>query len=71
VLTLVPGGARSGKSHYARELCGSRPVVFVATARADGDPARRARIEAHRAAVARRAVLMVAGLPLPLKDDAP
>jgi adenosylcobinamide kinase/adenosylcobinamide-phosphate guanylyltransferase len=48
VLTLVLGGARSGKSRYARSLCGAGPVLFVATARPDGDPAWRARIDAHR-----------------------
>jgi len=48
LLTLVLGGARSGKSRYAAELCGSRPVLFVATAREDGDPAWRSRIDAHR-----------------------
>lgn len=49
LLSLVLGGARSGKSRYARSLCGDRPVRFVATARAeDGDPSWRARIERHR-----------------------
>ena len=50
MLTIVTGGARSGKSTYAVEL-GTRhagPVVFVATApRIDGDM--EARIARHRA----------------------
>jgi adenosylcobinamide kinase/adenosylcobinamide-phosphate guanylyltransferase len=49
-LTLILGGARSGKSSYAQSLFeGSRePVLFVATANA-GDAEMAARIAAHRA----------------------
>lgn len=48
-VTLVLGGARSGKSRAALELLGSeRDVAFVATAR-PGDQEMRERIAAHRA----------------------
>jgi len=50
-LTLITGGARSGKSAYGQTLAvdSGGPVLFVATAEAlDGDMA--ARIERHRAA---------------------
>jgi adenosylcobinamide kinase/adenosylcobinamide-phosphate guanylyltransferase len=50
-MTLILGGARSGKSHFAQEL-GSKspqPVLFVATAEA-GDEEMRQRIEAHKKA---------------------
>lgn len=49
-LTLVTGGARSGKSAYAQRLAAAdgRPVLFVATAEA-GDEDMRQRIERHRA----------------------
>ena len=49
-LTLVTGGARSGKSAYAARLAASygRPVLFVATAEARDDDMRR-RVERHRA----------------------
>jgi adenosylcobinamide kinase / adenosylcobinamide-phosphate guanylyltransferase len=50
MLTLVLGGARSGKSRYAQSLCeGAESVVFLATARPE-DNEMRARIERHRAA---------------------
>jgi adenosylcobinamide kinase/adenosylcobinamide-phosphate guanylyltransferase len=41
MLTLVLGGARSGKSRFAQSLCAAeRRVVFVATARLDDDEMR-------------------------------
>jgi adenosylcobinamide kinase / adenosylcobinamide-phosphate guanylyltransferase len=49
MLTLVLGGARSGKSRYAQTLCThSDSVVYIATARPDDDEMR-ARIARHRA----------------------
>jgi adenosylcobinamide kinase/adenosylcobinamide-phosphate guanylyltransferase len=49
-LTLILGGARSGKSDLALRLAAAskRPVLFVATMEA-GDDEMRARIDAHRA----------------------
>ncbi len=49
--TLIIGGARSGKSHFAQELGlkSAQPVLFVATAAA-GDEEMRQRIEEHRKA---------------------
>jgi adenosylcobinamide kinase/adenosylcobinamide-phosphate guanylyltransferase len=51
MLTLILGGARSGKSSYAQALCrNEREVIFVATARVeDGDEEMSARISRHRA----------------------
>ena len=47
-VTLVLGGARSGKSRYAQQLAEqSRHVVFVATAKAS-DEEMRAKIDRHR-----------------------
>jgi adenosylcobinamide kinase / adenosylcobinamide-phosphate guanylyltransferase len=47
-VTLVLGGARSGKSHYAQRLGeGADRVVFVATAEARDDEMRR-KVEHHR-----------------------
>lgn len=47
-VTLITGGARSGKSRFALELCaGRRHLVFVATAE-PCDEEMRARIEKHR-----------------------
>jgi adenosylcobinamide kinase/adenosylcobinamide-phosphate guanylyltransferase len=48
MLTLVLGGARSGKSAYAQTLCTGRKVVFVATSRDEGDPEWLDRIARHR-----------------------
>lgn len=48
MLTLVLGGARSGKSRYAQALCDGWPAVYVATARAAGDPELQGRIDRHR-----------------------
>ena len=49
--TLIIGGARSGKSHFAQELAlkSGRPVLFVATATA-GDEEMRQRIQEHQKA---------------------
>lgn len=49
-LTLILGGARSGKSDLAQQLAAAsgRPVLFVATMER-GDDEMRARIDAHRA----------------------
>jgi adenosylcobinamide kinase/adenosylcobinamide-phosphate guanylyltransferase len=48
-LTLITGGARSGKSRLAQDMArkASGPVLFVATAEA-GDEEMKRRIEAHR-----------------------
>lgn len=49
MLTLIIGGARSGKSRFAQSLCPpAGRVVYVATARAEDDEMR-ARIGRHRA----------------------
>jgi adenosylcobinamide kinase/adenosylcobinamide-phosphate guanylyltransferase len=49
--TLITGGARSGKSHFAQELAlkAGGAVLFVATAEA-GDEEMKRRIEEHRRA---------------------
>ncbi len=53
MLTLILGGARSGKSRYAQSLCErSSQVVYIATARADeidSDREMRERVARHRA----------------------
>src|SRR5262245_38427345 len=52
MLTLILGGARSGKSRYAQSLCDrSAQVVYIATARADevdSDHEMRERVARHR-----------------------
>jgi adenosylcobinamide kinase / adenosylcobinamide-phosphate guanylyltransferase len=48
MLTLVLGGARSGKSRYAQTLIGERPAIYVATARRTRDREMIGRIERHR-----------------------
>ena len=50
-LTLILGGARSGKSDYAEQLAreSNKPVLFIATATAFDDEMRE-RIEHHQAA---------------------
>lgn len=50
MLTLILGGARSGKSRYAQLLCADRrQVLYVATAAHDANDAEMsARIERHR-----------------------
>jgi adenosylcobinamide kinase / adenosylcobinamide-phosphate guanylyltransferase len=51
MLTLVLGGARSGKSRFAQSLCEpAGRIVFVATAHVDDDDEMRARIAHHRQA---------------------
>jgi len=49
MIVLITGGSRSGKSHLAQELAGTRPGphAFVATAEAL-DAEMRARIQAHQ-----------------------
>ncbi|HET7522712.1 MAG TPA: bifunctional adenosylcobinamide kinase/adenosylcobinamide-phosphate guanylyltransferase [Acidimicrobiales bacterium] len=50
MITLVLGGARSGKSEYAEALASARPapVVYVATGDPSGDDDFAARVAAHR-----------------------
>jgi adenosylcobinamide kinase/adenosylcobinamide-phosphate guanylyltransferase len=48
MLTLITGGARSGKSRFAQALCnGAETVTYIATARADDNEMRR-RITRHQ-----------------------
>lgn len=46
-VTLVLGGARSGKSTYAEAMIGTRPAWYLATARI-GDDEMMARVRQHR-----------------------
>lgn len=48
MLTLVLGGARSGKSRHAQSLAGERAVRYIATAQASGDAEMTRRVERHR-----------------------
>jgi adenosylcobinamide kinase/adenosylcobinamide-phosphate guanylyltransferase len=48
MLTLILGGARSGKSQYAQSLIGHRCAIYVATARRNSDKEMRGRIDRHR-----------------------
>ena len=48
MLTLVLGGARSGKSRYAQALIGDRQAIYVATARRTRDREMAGRIDRHR-----------------------
>ena len=50
MITLVLGGARSGKSEYAEALASARPapVVYIATGDPSGDDDFAARVAAHR-----------------------
>lgn len=66
-ITLILGGARSGKSDWAERLAAQsgRPVVFVATATAD-DAEMAERIATHRAA--RPATWRTVEAPLTLAD---
>jgi len=51
MLTLVLGGARSGKSRFAQSLCtAASRVVFIATLRLDDDPEMRTRAIHHQQA---------------------
>ena len=49
MLTLVLGGARSGKSRYAQALIGQRKAIYVGTARRTRDQEMAGRIDRHRA----------------------
>jgi adenosylcobinamide kinase/adenosylcobinamide-phosphate guanylyltransferase len=49
MLTLVLGGARSGKSGYAQALIGNRQAIYIATARRTRDREMSGRIARHRA----------------------
>jgi adenosylcobinamide kinase/adenosylcobinamide-phosphate guanylyltransferase len=65
MLTLVLGGARSGKSRFAQSICPGQRVAFLATARAD-DEEMRSRIERHQRS--RPAVWLTVEEPLALTE---
>ena len=48
MLTLILGGARSGKSRFAESLIGARRAIYIATARRDDDSEMDERIARHR-----------------------
>lgn len=48
MLTVVLGGARSGKSRYAQSLCDAGPVVYIATAVPGDDADMKRRIAKHQ-----------------------
>lgn len=48
MLTLVLGGARSGKSRYAQTLCANRTVTYVATSIPGDDTEMERRVASHR-----------------------
>jgi adenosyl cobinamide kinase/adenosyl cobinamide phosphate guanylyltransferase len=67
VITLVLGGARSGKSAVAEEMAASlpQPVTYVATLQVGDDEDLAARVEAHRVRRPPEWRTVEAGLELP------
>ena len=74
-VTLILGGARSGKSRYAQELATAfERVVYIATARRDDDDAEmRARIAQHRRErpLSWKTIEASTGLDCALQEEAP